>query len=518
VFRRPGSDSRVTRHVRATGVTRPARLALLALMLGCSADGTGPSDPQFSANTGIIRVQVTTSGSDPDPDGYLLYLQGSPSPLRISANGSITIPRVAVGSHTISVADVASNCTEEQRTVVATISRTGETTVVDLRVACVALGRLTVTVKTTGDDPDVTGYRIAAIPITGYDGRADVLVQATGTATVSRLSPGRHLVRLRDVAPNCVTADARPKEVDIAIGSTAALSFEVTCPAATWIAFAVVIDAQGNSEIFRVRSNHTGATQLTYHPARDEEPAWSPDATRIAFTSTRDGQRAIHVMNEDGTGVIRLTEPTTASYRPAWSPDGRRIAFVTERHGHPDIYVMQADGSQLARLTTHGAVDDDPAWSPDGSQIAFASDRDGNLEIYVMSADGSGVARITTNPTPDEHPAWSPDGTKLAFSRVRCYEQARWPNSCYPAVMVGSSTSTSFAEVGIGENPAWSPDGSRLATTGFYCDFYYSYGSPPCTVAGLGIVSPLVLGASGYVDLWEPELTKGPHRGPTWRP
>ena len=516
--RSPTFDSTAVRRVAARRPTSPTRLALFALALGCSCRDSDPVGPPIPANTGNIRIQVTTSGSDPDPDGYLVSVSGLASPFRVSANGFITIPRITVGSYALSLTDIAPNCTEEQRSVMVTIPRPGATTVAELRVMCSALGRIEVTVTTTGDDPDVTGYWVAVVPVRPEDGGRDVLVQSNGTATISRLPAGRHRVRLRGVAPNCIGVDPSPKEVEIATGGMAALSFEVVCPAATWIAFAATIDAANNSEIFRVRSNHTGTTQLTYHPAKDEEPAWSPDGARIAFTSTRDGQRAIHVMNEDGTGVTRLTEPTTSSYGPAWSPDGRRIAFVSERAGNPDVYAMNADGTELTRLTSHAAVDRDPAWSPDGSRIAFASDRDGNLDIYVMNADGSGATRITSNPTPDEHPAWSPDGSTLAFSRVRCYDPGRLIDSCYPAVMVGSPSGANFVEVGIGERPAWSSDGTRLAATGFYCDFFYSYGAPPCTVGGIGILSPLVIGGSGYVDTWEHELTRGAHRHPTWQP
>ena len=77
-------------------------------------------------------------------------------------------------------------------------------------------------------------------------------------------------------------------------------------------------------------------------------------------------------------------------WTPAWSPDGRRIAFTSERDGNPEIYVMNADGSGVTRLTYNDARDLDsfPAWSPDGRRIAFHSNRDGNFEIYVMNASG----------------------------------------------------------------------------------------------------------------------------------
>ena len=92
---------------------------------------------------------------------------------------------------------------------------------------------------------------------------------------------------------------------------------------------------------------------------------------------------------------------------PAWSPDGSRIAFVSDRDGDDEIYVMNADGSGQIRLTTSAGLDLWPAWSPDGSQIAFDSHRDGNIQIYVMNVDGSGQMPITRDAWNDMMPSWA---------------------------------------------------------------------------------------------------------------
>jgi Tol biopolymer transport system component len=85
------------------------------------------------------------------------------------------------------------------------------------------------------------------------------------------------------------------------------------------------------------------------------------------------------------------------------------MAFTSSRDGNQEIYVMNADGSGQTNLTNHPALDMDPSWSPDGTRIAFSSTRDdGNGEIYVMNADGSGQTRLTNNPAPDWYPSWGP--------------------------------------------------------------------------------------------------------------
>jgi Tol biopolymer transport system component len=156
---------------------------------------------------------------------------------------------------------------------------------------------------------------------------------------------------------------------------------------------------------------------LTNHPAEDFHPRWSPDGTRIAFASDRDGDFEIYTMNVDGTDLRRLTHnPASDTHPGSWSPDGQRIAFVSDRDGNPEIYVVNADGTGETRLTFDPATDSHPAFSADGTRIAFHSDRDGNHEIYVMNADGSAPTRLTNRSADDFDPNWSPDGQRIAFA------------------------------------------------------------------------------------------------------
>ena len=104
----------------------------------------------------------------------------------------------------------------------------------------------------------------------------------------------------------------------------------------------------------------------------------------------------------------QLTFEETVDYYPDWSPDGTRIAFESNRDGNWEIYVMNHDGSDVQRLTDDPGNDLMPAWSPDGSLLAFQTDRDGNWEIYLMSADGSNPIRVTNNDWKDSEPVWKP--------------------------------------------------------------------------------------------------------------
>jgi hypothetical protein len=160
-------------------------------------------------------------------------------------------------------------------------------------------------------------------------------------------------------------------------------------------------------------------------PVEAWHPSPSPDGSRIAFEGRgADGNRDIYVANRDGTGLVRLTSHPGVDDQPAWSPDGTRIAFRSLRSGWADIWVMRADGSQPTRLTAYGEdevrvpedMHADPAWSPDGSRIAFARTGGIGWFIGIMNADGSGHRWLETGQD-DAEPAWRADGQALFVRR-----------------------------------------------------------------------------------------------------
>ena len=67
-------------------------------------------------------------------------------------------------------------------------------------------------------------------------------------------------------------------------------------------------------------------------------------------------------MNADGTAQTRLTTDPAEDTQPAWSPDGSKIVFTSDRDGNGEIYLMNADGSGQTNLTNNPAYDSSPAW------------------------------------------------------------------------------------------------------------------------------------------------------------
>ncbi len=188
-------------------------------------------------------------------------------------------------------------------------------------------------------------------------------------------------------------------------------------PSGTQIAFAST--RNGSFDLFRMQAAGGSATQLSTGPDSDLQPTWSPGGTRLAFVSDRSGSLQIHAGGTTGTGSItQLTDTSGFNVDPVWSANGK-IVFTSSRDGNEEIYVMDADGGNPTRLTNDPGRDFGPYWSPDGTRIAFVSERDGNSEIYAMDANGAALQRLTNEPSLDSGPAWSPDGSKIAFHSDR---------------------------------------------------------------------------------------------------
>jgi Tol biopolymer transport system component len=232
---------------------------------------------------------------------------------------------------------------------------------------------------------------------------------------------------------------------------------------------AFVHSAPGNPlQIYTMNPDGTDRTPLTSGPARNYSPEWSPDGSKIAFSSDRDDPNPgictscnteIYVMDANGGNVLRrTTDPSldpSLDGSPHWSPDGTKITFDSTRTGGGDIYSMNADGSGVVRLTTTASRDEDPAWSPDGGQIAFTN----GTELRRMNLDGTSQTPVTTGADQPSNPDWSPDGTTIAYQQHACCDPRDNSQEIHAVHLNGTGDSTLV----YGTAPSWSPDGSRIA-------------------------------------------------------
>jgi Tol biopolymer transport system component len=241
----------------------------------------------------------------------------------------------------------------------------------------------------------------------------------------------------------------------------------------------------GGSRVESILSDGTGRHVVFPDdgPVHYSRIDFSPDGARIAFDNFLQGEYGIETADPDGTDVLRLTDGVNDSWA-SWSPDGTKILFSSTRYdpsigqctpGDPhefgcptDIYVMGADGSNVTRLTDDPLPEFMPVWSPDGSRIAFVREADpvpaAFTGIYTMNPDGSDVKRLSSSDGgSDFWPSWSPDGAQIVFAAIRREDWGIWTVDAN-----GSNEQLILGGTGAGyvDNPVWSPDGSLIAFVG----------------------------------------------------
>jgi Tol biopolymer transport system component len=182
----------------------------------------------------------------------------------------------------------------------------------------------------------------------------------------------------------------------------------------------------------------------------------------MAFTSERDGNPEIYVVNLPDGDVRRLTANSAVDWLPDRAPDGQRLAFTSDRSGGYDLWVMRADGSEQTSVVATGAWDDYPRWAPDGQRLALVSTGITagvpNAEIFVRLADGN-LAQRTATTLEDQWPDWSPDG------RIAYCEGTKGTSNWDIYIMNGDGSNAS-PWLGGGTcdvKPTWSPDGRWIA-------------------------------------------------------
>jgi len=187
-------------------------------------------------------------------------------------------------------------------------------------------------------------------------------------------------------------------------------------------------------------------------------PMWGevPTTAKIVFSSFRDDNMEVYIMNPDGTEPVNLTRNRAADFDAVWSPTGEQILFVSDRVRERDLYLMEPDGSNVRRVFRKVAHREHPTWSPDGKRIAYQRVEADESWIYTAKIDGTNEEKIVFG----HAPAWSPDGTEIAFVTGKAGHTRIWlfnlqtrrqklllPEDAIPWMWM----------------PAWSPSGEQLA-------------------------------------------------------
>ncbi len=229
---------------------------------------------------------------------------------------------------------------------------------------------------------------------------------------------------------------------------------EQSTPTSTYnglIAFTSAAE-DGNTEIYTIRADGSGFTNLTNDPAHDVNPFWSPDGKRIAFLSDRAGYMQVFTMNADGSDVFQVTyreaDHEFSSLNP-WSPDGSTLLFLEKTpDGKQILYSMQANGRNGVPRVSQPDNYSNVSWSPDGRDIAYiilepVGNRD-MARIHMIDANGNDDTNITAILPEDEdlsswNYTWTREGN-IRFVAARVYaENGNTKSAAYKVSLDGNT-------------------------------------------------------------------------------
>jgi dipeptidyl aminopeptidase/acylaminoacyl peptidase len=229
--------------------------------------------------------------------------------------------------------------------------------------------------------------------------------------------------------------------------------------------------------------------QLTNAKKSSQSPAWSPDGSKLAFTSDRTDKPQIYLINPQAGEAEALTTLEDGVSRFAWSPDGTRIAYtatdpksdaikdrekkygefqvVDQDHRMTQLFVLDVATKKTRPLASGAFTVGSFAWSPDGTRIAFDhrinSDpaNGGSADISIVRVDDNSIRKLVTQDGPDSNPVWSPDGSRIAFTTAMANPNFFYTNSVIATVPASGGSPVTLTSA-FDEDPnvvAWKPTG-----------------------------------------------------------
>lgn len=439
---------------------------------------------KYPCPIGTLKVTTTTTGTNPDTDGYTVTLDGG-DPKPIDPSGTVFYTTLPSTTYSIGLGGVAENCTvagDHPRQADVT---SGDTTTVAFTVECAAdTGDLEVSVTTTGDNVDPDGYTV------NVDGTQAMAVSANGTVNFVGLAAGEHSVSLDGIANNCTVAGSSSRMATVASNATAQVSYEVTCAANQ-----ITVQAQ------------TGGDPIDpdgYTVTLDDIESQSLEVNgSIVFGPVTAGMHKLELTGEADNCSVGGANPRTLDVVDGENAEttffvscgGGNLVVITSTTGSdvnldPDGYTVLVDGTESQAIENDGQVSfpdlangthtvelqgvDSPCvvlgFNPRDVEVpgeetfevscgesssAITFERDSN--VWQILPDGNGLQQLTTDGTAGRyaHVSWSPDGTRMVFSGS---------GGIFTANADGSdAVQVTFPESGVGHGrPDWSHDGTKL--------------------------------------------------------
>jgi Tol biopolymer transport system component len=401
-------------------------------------------------STGTVRVTLTTSGVDVDPDGYLVAVDPSES-RSVGVSDGISIEGVPAGPRDVGLSGLAANCSvqgENPRGI--EVPADGEVEVA-FAVRCwpPASGRIAfahasaflgssqlVVIGADGNEQAIFFTPDAAPPSWSPESQSIAFVD--GTVFVGEVSTGTTvpLPECHASAPRpswspdrqrllCLTNPPSASVFSIRRDGTDPIPLSpggLTVVAAHYLANGDVLFVEEITRtVYRVRAQGGSPVRLFDLPAGGtldaEAVVPSPDGSRTTYTRDRtSGRVELYAANLNGSDPHLLSADlhATSSSAPVWSPDGAQLAFAVGSEDGDQLWLVHRDGLGLMQVPLPGPLEFSQAmsWSPDGTRLAVAVLQDGSTgdlesSIFIVRADGSGLERLTARGY-DQGPEWGP--------------------------------------------------------------------------------------------------------------
>ncbi|PYP61567.1 MAG: hypothetical protein DMD37_13155, partial [Gemmatimonadetes bacterium] len=355
-------------------------------------------NPGTAQALGNLTVSTSTTGSNLDPDGYTVAVDGGPGQA-IGINGSLSFTNLAAGSHSVTLSGVAANCTVSGGNSQTVSVPSGGTATAAFTVSCsAATGNLTVTTSTSGSSLDPDGYTVTV------DGGSPQVIGINASTSYPGLSASSHTVAISGVAANCTVSGGNSQTVSVPAGGTVTAPFSITCTAvvsasqSTVTAAPTSITAGSGSSTVTVTARDasgnlisgasvsltaTGGTGNTLTPATGTTNA--SGVFTATFTSTSTGTKTISAT----AGGVAITQTASVAVTPG--PVSASQSTVTAA----PTSIAAGSGSSTITVTARDANGN----AISGATVVLSATGTGNTLTQPGSTNASGVATGTLSST-----------------------------------------------------------------------------------------------------------------------
>jgi serine/threonine protein kinase len=273
--------------------------------------------------------------------------------------------------------------------------------------------------------------------------------------------------------------------------------------------FAYTSERTGIPQIYIGSTTSGNSNQLTNVAEGACQPDWSSDGKRLAFISPCPPKSELSGKQEPYAGaglfllvlsdgqVIPLPSQPGGDFEPSWSPDGSKIAFTSIRANFPQIFIFDIASEKTTQITDTTGGNRQPSWSRDGKKLAFSSYRKGSWQIWICNMDGTDPSAFSVQNNGAAFSSdWSPDGNAIVYSQtnsLRLVLKSTGDKDSPETIL--NSRLTGVA------NPDISPDGKWILFDSKLGGYYQVY---RISINGSGVEPITPADEVSYHPVWKP--------------